>query len=64
MINRRFGVFVCGTINSKNRLGGYTGRTTFMAYFDPNAVDTVLTGRLDQDETDPAQSWCDRIYRS
>lgn len=32
---RHAGVFMCGTINSKNRMGGYTGQTPFMAYFDP-----------------------------
>jgi hypothetical protein len=32
---RHFGWFLCGEINGKNRMGGYTGFQTFFAYFSP-----------------------------
>lgn len=43
---RSAGVFMCGTVNSKNRLGGYTGQTPFIAYFNPVSTkpEAVLLG--------------------
>jgi len=29
------GYFTCGTVNSKNRMGGYVGSTAFLAYISP-----------------------------
>jgi hypothetical protein len=37
--------FMCGTVNAKNRFGGYTGRSAFLAYIsrtDPTAVDALM----------------------
>jgi hypothetical protein len=61
---RQFGWFMCGEINSKNRLGGYTGYDTFLVYFSPTVADQVADGSIG--DTDDARGlvarWCKGIY--
>ena len=33
-----YGWGVCGTVNAKNRMGGYSGRKLFMAFFQSGAL--------------------------
>jgi hypothetical protein len=42
------GYFTCGTVNSRNRMGGYVGNTTFLAYIAP---DGEVTTTLDSYKT-------------
>ena len=42
------GFFTCGTVNSRNRLGGYVGDTTFLAYV---AMNGEVTTTLDSYKT-------------
>jgi len=39
-----FGWRVCGTINSKNRFGGYTGRSPFFILFRGDEIMTFMSG--------------------
>lgn len=39
-----FGWVVCGTVNAKNRMGGYTGRDVFFSLFRDNRLKFVATG--------------------
>lgn len=39
-----FGWRVCGTINSKNRFGGYTGRSPFFVLFRGDEIVTFISG--------------------
>ena len=39
-----FGWRVCGTINSKNRFGGYTGRSPFFVLFRGDDIVTFISG--------------------
>lgn len=40
------GWFVCGTVNAKNRMGGYVGASPFWAFFDPANPDAVINGYI------------------
>lgn len=40
-----FGWRVCGTINSKNRYGGYTGRSPFFVLFRGDAIVAFISGQ-------------------
>lgn len=44
---RAAGWFLCGKINGKNRMGGYTGFQPFYVYFSPTTRDTVIDGAID-----------------
>jgi hypothetical protein len=62
---RYAGVLMCGTINSRNRMGGYTGRSAFFAYFDPNNPDRVVAGEMDEDrQLTFIHDQCERLYAS
>lgn len=41
-LGQPYGSAVCGTVNARNRMGGYTGQQPFVAYFD----DTGSLARL------------------
>lgn len=41
---RMFGWRVCGTVNAKNRMGGYTGKDQFLALFRNGALVHLNTG--------------------
>lgn len=56
--NRAAGWFLCGFINGKNRLGGYTGDQTFFVFFSPAARDVIAEG----DIGDAATMLCHAIY--
>ena len=43
------GGIVCGTVNAKNRLGGYTGRQSFVVAF--NSTGTIQHAEIYPDET-------------
>lgn len=45
------GWFVCGTVNAKNRMGGYVGASPFWAYFDPANPEVVAKGYIWDRET-------------
>jgi len=63
--DREFGWFMCGEINGKNRMGGYTGYKTFFAYFSPTVPDTVVDGVIaDIDEFGVVDKWCKGVYGS
>lgn len=40
----QFGWMVCGTINSKNRYGGYTGRSPFFVLFRGDTIVEFMSG--------------------
>jgi hypothetical protein len=62
---REFGWFMCGKINGKNRMGGYTGYKTFFAYFSPTQPDKVIDGTTaDTDEFGIVDGWCKGLYHS
>lgn len=42
----RFGWVVCGTVNSKNRMGGYTGRLPFFALFRGGYIAEFIHGEV------------------
>lgn len=65
--DRMFGWFVCGTVNAKNRFGGYVGATTFMAHL--SGADVVSVERLAIENADatyyaPVAAACQQIYSS
>lgn len=39
-----FGWIVCGTVNAKNRMGGYAGRETFFTLFKNDELRFIYTG--------------------
>jgi hypothetical protein len=41
-----FGWMVCGTVNSKNRFGGYVGRVPFFALFRGDTIVEFMTGEI------------------
>ncbi len=41
-----FGWRVCGTVNSKNRFGGYVGRVPFFALFEDEKITQLLLGKI------------------
>lgn len=53
MFNTReqFGWRVCGTVNSKNRYGGYAGRSPFFALFRGDTIVEFLSGVSNPDPT-------------
>lgn len=55
------GWFVCGQINSKNRLGGYVGFHPFWAYFDPANPGQVITAAVDSGNDYLAAQRCESI---
>ena len=60
---REFGWFMCGRINGKNRMGGYTGYKTFFAYFSTTQADKVVDGTIaDTDEYGIVDGWCKGLY--
>lgn len=60
---RRFGWFLCGTVNSKNRFGGYIGRIPFIAYFDPDdPSEAELLRMSDYDTPFYVQGDCEDVY--
>ena len=62
--DREFGWFMCGEINGKNRMGGYTGYKTFFVYFSPTVPDTVVDGAIaDIDNYGIIDGWCKGVYR-
>lgn len=42
--NEDFGWVVCGTINSKNRMGGYTGKAPFFTLMKGNTISQSFIG--------------------
>jgi hypothetical protein len=44
------GWLICGEINSKNRMGGYTGFDQFIAQFSPTTPDLVIDGLVGDDD--------------
>jgi hypothetical protein len=60
---RHFGWFMCGELNGKNRMGGYTGYKTFFAYFSPTVPDRVVDATIaDTDEYGIVDGWCKGVY--
>jgi hypothetical protein len=59
---RLFGWFMCGTVNAKNSFGGYSGSSTFFAYFDPNKSNSVAVGNFDSGQYNIVADWCKQIY--
>ncbi len=61
---REFGWFMCGTINSKNRMGGYGGNRPFFVHFAPAVADKVDDGTIgDTDDTQTVvDNWCKGLY--
>lgn len=45
--SERFGWVVCGTVNSKNRMGGYSGRLPFFTLFQGGQLVTFIPGESD-----------------
>jgi len=41
-----FGWVVCGTVNSKNRLGGYVGDIPFFTLFKNGEIETLIMGKV------------------
>jgi hypothetical protein len=62
---RRVGWFMCGEINSKNRMGGYTGFQQFFVHFSPTAPDTVDFGQAEPNDSEMklVSSWCEDAYK-
>lgn len=50
MRGRMVGWMMCGQINSKNRMGGYTGFDQFFVYFSPTERDAVQSGIIGDDD--------------
>lgn len=49
MVNRstpHYGWLVCGTVNSKNRMGGYTGKVRYYGFFREGELIAVKTGEI------------------
>jgi hypothetical protein len=61
--SRAVGWFICGTVNAKNSFGGYTGESTFFAYFDPTNSSVVKDGAIDDDKYSIVDGWCRKLYR-
>lgn len=47
---RMVGWMMCGQLNSKNRMGGYTGFDQFFVYFSPTVPDTVQVGLIGDED--------------
>ena len=63
--NRMFGWFVCGTVNAKNRMGGYAGQSEFFAYFNPARRDEIAFATIDRPGAErAATNSCQDVYRS
>jgi hypothetical protein len=62
--DREFGWFMCGIINGKNRMDGYSGYSTFYVYFSPAQPDTVIHGEISDitDEYHFIDQWCNELY--
>jgi hypothetical protein len=45
-----FGWQVCGTVNGKNRFGGYVGRVPFFVLFRDGAIVTRIVGEIPDNE--------------
>lgn len=45
------GWFMCGTVNAKNRMGGYVGAQNFWAFFNPINPTQVIAGATDSSES-------------
>ena len=60
--SERFGWIVCGTVNSKNRMGGYSGRLPFFTLFQGNHLVTFIPGESDSRSflNDDIQRACNR----
>ncbi len=59
------GWFMCGTVNSKNSYGGYTGQLPFFAYFEPTSGSSVQEGDIDNPgwgDVDDSLGWCKQLY--
>jgi hypothetical protein len=61
---RKFGWFMCGDVNGKNRMGGYGGYRPFFAHFAPSQPDKVDDATIaDTSETLPVlNGWCRGLY--
>jgi hypothetical protein len=59
---RRFGWFMCGTVNAKNSYGGYTGQHMFLAYFEPSIADRVQEATIDSGRYVIVGDWCRAVY--
>ena len=44
--DKAFGWQVCGTVNSKNRMGGYTGKVPFYALFQNGQLTNTIIGEV------------------
>jgi hypothetical protein len=57
---------MCGEINRKNRMGGYTGFDQFIAYFSTTKPDTVVNALIGQDEltSGMVSGFCSDAYKS
>lgn len=63
---RQFGWFMCGELNGKNRMGGYTGYRPFLVYFepsDPGRINDTLVGDTDEYAAKVAAT-CKNLYGS
>ena len=47
---QRFGWRVCGTVNSRNRFGGYVGSVPFFVLFQGNRIEEMIIGRITTNE--------------
>lgn len=63
---RQAGWMMCGEVNSKNRMGGYTGFDQFFVYFSPTAPDTVVDGMIGDDDLsrDRVSGYCRDAYKA
>ncbi len=48
--DQAFGWRVCGSVNSKNRFGGYVGDVPFLALFQGEQVTQLVIGRITDNE--------------
>jgi membrane-associated protease RseP (regulator of RpoE activity) len=48
LLPRAYGYIACGSVNAKNRMGGYTGASAFIVVID---YDRVLFGEIDKSTT-------------
>lgn len=61
---RQFGWFICGELNGKNRMGGYTGYSPFLVFFSPTNPDMIEDSLLGDTDDYAAQvrAACKGLY--
>ena len=55
-----YGSLVCGTVNAKNRFGGYVGRMPFFVYFKNDQIALLIHHSVEEIQFHKQNSYTDR----